>query len=237
MKKKAVFFDAGETLVYRNPSLLEITRRFLKKAGINIDKKILGNVLNYCAIKMKPMVKSGKVSDSRKWKIYIAMVLKKLKIKNKKLLFDLKERLKKGTSFRAFPEIKRILKRLRNLGFKLSVISNAPPELDEILKRTGIHNFFDSIIISENVGYEKPDIMIFKKALNALKVKPEETIYVGDNYITDIKGAIKAGITPVWLRRKSKNNEFSYSGKKDKNVFKIKKVSEIIELIKKEGWN
>lgn len=237
MKKRAIFFDAGETLIYRNPSLLEITRRFLKKAGINIDKKILRNVLNYCAIRMKPVVRSGKVSDSRKWQIYIAMVLNKLKIKNKKIMFDLKELLKKGTSFRAFPGTKKTLKYLKNFGFKLGVISNAPSELNEILKRAGIHDFFDSIIISEDVGYEKPNIMIFKKALNTLKIKPKETIYVGDNYITDINGAIKTGITPVWIRRKSKNNEFSYSCKKNKNVFTIKKISEIIDLIKKEGWN
>ncbi|HPD18154.1 MAG TPA: HAD hydrolase-like protein, partial [Candidatus Goldiibacteriota bacterium] len=72
--------------------------------------------------------------------------------------------------------------------------------------------------------------------LEALKATPEESIYIGDNFIADVKGAIKAGITPVWLHRKSKNSEFSYSGRADKNVFKIKKLSEIIKLMNEEGW-
>lgn len=237
MRKKVIFFDLGETLVYRNPSLLHITARFLKKEGFNMRKEFIGRVLNNCAIKMKPVVESGRVPDSGKWKIYMSMVFKELGIKNQKLTVKLMQHLKKGTSFRLFPDVKKILKYLKKAGFKLGVISNASPEAENILKRTGINNIFDSVIISENVGFEKPDVMIFKSALKTLKVLPQDAIYVGDNFIADIKGAIKAGILPVWLHRKSKNSEFSYSGETTEKIFKIKKLSQLIKLIKKEGWN
>ncbi|MCX8094293.1 MAG: HAD family hydrolase [Candidatus Goldbacteria bacterium] len=237
MKKKVIFFDLGETLVYRNPSLVNISFRFLKKEGYNIPKKYLSEVLNACALKMRPIVESGKISDSKKWEIYISMVFKKLNIKNKNLMLNLMQHLKKGTSFRLFSDVKKSLIYLKKKGFKLGIISNASPEAENILKRTGIYDIFDSIIISEKVGFEKPDVNIYKKALKTINVLPEETIFVGDNFIADIKGAIKANITPVWLRRKSKNNEFSYDGNTTAKVFKIKDISGLIKLIKKEGWN
>ncbi|MBP7792692.1 MAG: HAD family hydrolase [Candidatus Goldbacteria bacterium] len=236
MKKRTIFFDAGETLIYRNPSLLTITDRFLKKNGININKKRLASVLNECAISMKPVAESGSVPDSKKWEIYVSKIFKKLNVKDNKIMIKLREHLKKGTSYRPFDDTKKTLKHLRKMGFKLGVISNASSELTGILKRTDIYDFFDGIIISEVAGHEKPDVMIFRKALEALKATPEESIYIGDNFIADVKGAIKAGITPVWLHRKSKNSEFSYSGRADKNVFKIKKLSEIIKLMNEEGW-
>jgi putative hydrolase of the HAD superfamily len=236
MKKKTIFFDAGETLIYRNPSLLTITDRFLRKNGINVNKKSLASILNECAIGMKPVAESGSVPDSKKWEIYISKIFKKLSIKDDKIMIKLRERLKKGTSYRVFYDTKKTLKHLRKMGFKLGVISNASSELTGILKRTGLCDFFDGIIISELAGYEKPDVMIFRKALKKLKTTPDEAVYVGDNFIADVKGAIKAGITPVWLRRKSKNSEFSYSGRADKNGFKIKKLSEIIKLMNEEGW-
>ncbi len=237
MKIKAIFFDAGETLVYRNPSLLEITRRFLKINKININKSTLAKILNSCALKMKPIVEQGNVADSKKWYIYINMVFKKSGIRDKKIMHELIEKLRIGTSFRAYPDAKKILKFLKKSGFKLGVISNASASVIDILKKTRIYDFFDGVIVSEIVGYEKPDVKIFNYALKTLKVKPRETIYIGDNYIADIKGSIKAGIIPVWLRRRSKNNEFSYSGKKSRNVYVIRKISELIKLIKKEGWN
>jgi putative hydrolase of the HAD superfamily len=237
MKIKAILFDAGETLIYRNPSLVEITRRLLKRNGINISKEIISNVLNHCALKMKPVVEGGRVPDSKKWEIYINMVFKKLKIKDKSLITNLKNHLKKGTSFRCFPDTKQTLKYLKKMGFKLAIVSNASAEVENIFKRTGIDKFFDSIIVSEKVGYEKPDIRIFKKALKELNVLPEEAVFIGDNFIADIKGAIKAGIYPVWLHRQSKNNEFSYTAETDVKILKIKKLIEIIKLIKQEGWN
>jgi len=237
MKKKVIFFDAGETLVYRNPSLLEISYRFLKREGYKISKNILSDILNNCAIKMKPLVESAKIADSKKWAIYIEMVFKKLKIKNKIVMNNLREHLKQGMSFRPFPGIKKLLSGLKRKGFKLGVISNASNSLYDILKRTGLSSFFDVIIVSEEVGCEKPDVRIFKKALNFLKIKPYEAVFIGDNFIADIIGAKKAGITPVWLQRKSKNNEFSYSGNAGKEVYKIRKVTDIIKLIKSEEWN
>lgn len=237
MKKRAIFFDAGETLVFRNPSLLTIFFRALRKNNININKRKLAKILNFCAEKMRPIVEKGNVPDSKKWSLYILMVFKSLNIQDKKFMEDLKEKLKKGTSFRPFQDVKEVLLSLKKSGFKIGVVSNASETLNDILKRAGIYGFFDCIIISEIVGYEKPDFMIFKKALEMLRVSEKESIFIGDNFITDVNGAINAGITPVWLHRKSKNNEFSYKGRQDKNVLKIKKLSEIIKLIKKEGWN
>ena len=56
----------------------------------------------------------------------------------------------------------------------------------------------DSITISEEAGYAKPDIRIFQTALDRLECKPEEAVVIGDSWENDILGARAAGIRGIW---------------------------------------
>jgi HAD superfamily hydrolase (TIGR01509 family) len=89
------------------------------------------------------------------------------------------------------------LGRLRAAGFKLGVISNSDGRVVEALEVAGLRQYFDVIIDSALVGLEKPDPRIFRAALEALGVEPEEALYVGDRYEVDVRGAEAAGIRGV----------------------------------------
>jgi putative hydrolase of the HAD superfamily len=236
MKIKTVFFDAGETLIYRNPSLVTLTARQFKREGIKIPKKTIARVFNAAAVEMKPIVERGRMRDSKKWEIYLGNVFSKLRIKNKPLETSLRLKLKDGTSFKAFKDARETVDYLKSRGIKTGIISNASSTLDGILKRTGLHKKFAHIVISEKAGVEKPDRKIFLKALKLARSKASETVYIGDNYIADIYGARSAGLVPVWIRRKSKNAEFSFSGGKNDRVRTVKSLKGFIKLMKKEAW-
>ena len=100
-----------------------------------------------------------------------------------------------------FHDTDTVLSHLKGAGFKLGMISNAVPSHRDRISSLGLERYFDTIVLSGEVGYEKPDPEIFKIALRNLHVKPEESIHVGDSYHADVEGAHRIGITPVLLDR------------------------------------
>lgn len=87
------------------------------------------------------------------------------------------------------------LERLKAAGLKMAIVSNADGRVAADAQRFGIAEYFDVIIDSHVVGVEKPDPRIFRVALEALGVPPEEALYAGDIYSIDMIGARAAGIT------------------------------------------
>lgn len=84
------------------------------------------------------------------------------------------------------------------------VTNNATAEQIEKLHALNIAHFFDTIVISEDVGVTKPDKRIFEIALERLGARPTEVVMVGDSLSADIEGATNAGIASVWLNRNNK---------------------------------
>lgn len=83
--------------------------------------------------------------------------------------------------------------------FSLSIITNGFKEAQYIkLKSSGIDHFFDHVFISEEVGVHKPDPRIFQHAMRtAGAADPESCVMIGDTFLTDVCGAVNAGITGV----------------------------------------
>jgi putative hydrolase of the HAD superfamily len=91
------------------------------------------------------------------------------------------------------------LARLRAAGLRLGVVSNSDGRVEEALAAAGLLGYFDVIVDSALAGVEKPDPAIFRPALEALNVPPEDALYVGDLYEVDVLGAQAAGIPAVLL--------------------------------------
>ena len=89
------------------------------------------------------------------------------------------------------------LGRLRAAGLRLGVVSNSDGRVEEALRAAGLEHYFDVIVDSTLAGVEKPDPAIFLPALEALGVRPEEAVYVGDLYDVDVAGARAAGMAAI----------------------------------------
>ena len=68
----------------------------------------------------------------------------------------------------------------------------------ERINRLIPENAFEFIITSSNYIFRKPNKRLFELALEKADLKPDEVWYVGDQYECDIKGALGAGLMPVW---------------------------------------
>lgn len=85
---------------------------------------------------------------------------------------------------------------------KIGLISNFdhPPHVRRILSTGGLEKFFDTIVISSEVGVKKPDPSIFMFALKQTGLSNAEVAYVGDTD-EDVTGAVAAGIRPIFIKR------------------------------------
>jgi HAD superfamily hydrolase (TIGR01549 family) len=83
--------------------------------------------------------------------------------------------------------------------FRIAVISNADGGIERALSRCGIADCFESITDSGIVGVEKPRAGIFEAALNVMKARSDQSLYVGDVYSVDYVGARNAGMEAVLL--------------------------------------
>lgn len=86
--------------------------------------------------------------------------------------------------------------------YPIVLVSNFYGNIAAVLADFGIAKYFDKIVESAVVGVRKPDPRIFTLGVEALGLKPEEVLVVGDSYTKDIKPALEAGCCAVWLKGK-----------------------------------
>lgn len=91
------------------------------------------------------------------------------------------------------------LERLRGLGLKLVVVSNANGRLKFLLERLGLASRLDLMFDSFEEGVEKPDPRLFRIAMDRAGAAPETTMHVGDLYNVDVEGARAAGLHAMLL--------------------------------------
>jgi putative hydrolase of the HAD superfamily len=90
---------------------------------------------------------------------------------------------------------------LRRRGHRLGVITNWDSSARKLLAEHGLDGFFEQVVVSSEVGCEKPDRRIFDLAMAAAGVRPAECLYVGDNYYLDAVGARGAGMHALVVNR------------------------------------
>ena len=97
-----------------------------------------------------------------------------------------------------------LLEYLKEKKYNLSIISNGFIEVQYTkLRRSGLLPYFTNIFLSEEVGYQKPDIRFFQAVLEKLEAKSSECLVIGDNLQTDIQGALNANMNAVFYRNSS----------------------------------
>jgi putative hydrolase of the HAD superfamily len=113
----------------------------------------------------------------------------------------LTEALLASLRFHAYPDAAPALRRLRDAGVRLVVVSNWDASLHERLAETGLASLVDGAVASAEVGAAKPDPRIFAVALGLAGVDADAAWHVGDSVDADVEGALAAGLHPVLVAR------------------------------------
>jgi putative hydrolase of the HAD superfamily len=115
----------------------------------------------------------------------------------------LKEVLERRLIFRPYPESEEVMEELLAIGLPLFVVSNWDVALEGVLENLGWVRYFDGIVASAKVGSEKPERVIFDEALRlaGLAERRDRVVHVGNDPVSDVEGAISAGIDAVLIDR------------------------------------
>lgn len=103
--------------------------------------------------------------------------------------------------WRVFPDVVPALTALRRKGRRLAVVSNWDTRLRPLLAALGLAEFFEVIVVSGEVGWQKPDPRLFDHAARQLGLPPDRILHVGDSLEEDVRGAGRNGWSAVWLAR------------------------------------
>ena len=90
----------------------------------------------------------------------------------------------------------------------------------------GIESLFDCIVLSGELGIQKPDRRIFDHTAKLLGVTNEECVFVGDDPDSDISGALNAGMEADWLDREEYHGTFAG----EPHVYRVRSVKEYFLL-------
>ncbi|MEA5006555.1 MAG: YjjG family noncanonical pyrimidine nucleotidase [Rikenellaceae bacterium] len=102
------------------------------------------------------------------------------------------------------PYAMEVLIELKKRGGIFALVSNGFKEVQyRKLQNSGIADFFNAVMISEEQGVHKPSPILFKRALEAIGGEKNETLMIGDDFANDIEGAMIFGIDQFFYNYKS----------------------------------
>src|SRR5690606_36971171 len=90
---------------------------------------------------------------------------------------------------------------LKASGVPRGIVSNWQRGLSHFCRDLGILDYFDFVVVSAEVGFEKPDVQMFEIAAERMGVPPGEILHVGDNPVQDVAAATKCGFQTLHLVR------------------------------------
>ncbi|WP_102399858.1 HAD-IA family hydrolase [Haloimpatiens massiliensis] len=157
----------------------------------------------------------------------LSKYLPELQLKNEDVQAITKDYVYNYTKYIFFSDAINLIPELSKF-YKLAVVSDAWPSLENVFRQAGLRDYFSSFIISSQKGVTKPHELMYKTALEDLNVSPNEAIFIDDN-IKNCHGAIKLGITSFVLCRGLKS--YAYHKLKHRNYNIIKNLIDIKNIL------
>lgn len=226
--KKGIFFDLYDTLTISNKSLY-------KQKEINCAKICGVSPEKYKSTWKSLVVRSNlgqfpQTSDRAEEVLSLLNIPKKQHIINTIVKYE-HEILKNGISL--YEDAITTLDTLRQSGLKLGLISNASPSVNIVIENLNLNKYFDSIVISYEVGYRKPDSRIYEIAAERLSLMPKDCIFVGDGNDQELDGAHKTGMLAIHIKREQPKHVQGIDSSTSNIDFTIHTLAELPDLVVK----
>jgi putative hydrolase of the HAD superfamily len=130
------------------------------------------------------------------------------------------------------PDTLPTINKLKDMGYKVGLISDCSPETPTAWPRTPFSGIFDVTVFSCEAGMKKPDPRIYHLCCERLGVKPGDCLYVGDGSSTELTGALGVGMHPIMICDPSENADtFSVDREKDWRGPRIAYLNEVLAML------
>lgn len=222
MKFHAVLFDAAETLFTTRGSVGQIYAGVARQYGSQAEPAAIQQAF------VKQFRGAGPLSVANQkpwWRDVVYRVFEEVgMVRDFDEFFDrVYDLFRDSNGWMLFPETLDVLNEVKGLGLKLGIISNFDDRIYSVLDSLEIRHFFDSVTISSESGYSKPDREIFDAAVRSLHEPASAILMVGDSPHDDVQGATKAGITAILVDRLNRYRQFT--------DFPLRRISSLAEVV------
>jgi len=205
---RAIFFDAAGTLFYLTKTVGDHYAYVGREVGLDLDAQKLESAFHAAWKQMprRPASDGPRENDDKGWwRELVGHVLDQvapwLSEFDRDNFFEIAyEHFAEPGVWELYPEVSGVLQELTPQ-FQLAVISNFDGRLRFILQHLGISKHFAHVFISSELGADKPDAEIFRRALTTMHLKGDEVLHVGDDPERDWKAAKAAGLSVFRLDR------------------------------------
>jgi len=210
VKVDAVFFDAGNTLIYPDPSVGEVYAMALRRAGFPADAEQMQRQFQSAWHRLREQradgeLEYGSTEDEAKdwWRRVVRDSFGPFgqPAGFEPLFMGLWDHFASADAWRIFDDALPVLDALKRRGVGVGLISNWDVRLVGLLEGLGLTDYLDWTVISCHVGVEKPDAAVFARALQLSGVCGPRALHVGDSYREDYLGATGVGMRAAWLQR------------------------------------
>jgi len=205
---KAIFFDAVDTLFRLTKTVGDHYAYVGREVGLDLNPQNLERAFHAAWEKMpqRTTIDRPRENDDKGWwrelvDLVLDQVAPLLSEFDRDNFFEIAyEHFAEAGVWEIYPEVPGVLEQLRRR-FQLAVISNFDGRLRFILRHLGISKFFSHVFISSELGADKPDPEIYRRALKLIDRKPTEVLHVGDDSQRDWEAASAAGLSVFRLDR------------------------------------
>ncbi|MEP7060392.1 MAG: HAD family hydrolase [Actinomycetota bacterium] len=214
MRFKAVFFDAGETLVHPAPSFPELFASVVTREGhprTDDEVRLAAAVITErfsAAAKANELWTTSAERSERFWGTVYDLMIEALELPTGNgLRGTLYAAFTDLTNYALFDDVPPMLEELGSHGTILGIVSNYEVWLEDLLGALGVRDAFGVRVISGVEGFEKPDPRIYELAMERAGVTAAESAYVGDNPEFDIDPPEALGMFSVLIDRRNRHPE------------------------------
>ena len=205
---RTIFFDAAGTLFHLPQSVGYHYALVGERMGLTLDAAALDRSFAQVWRSMPVRATTGtpRADDDKNWWAdlvdrVIGQVAPAMDKSKREAFFEAAySHFAEPGVWQLYDEVTDVLDQLRGR-FPLGIISNFDGRLRVILEHLEISNYFGNVIISSEVGADKPDPLIFHRAAELAGVMPGEALHVGDDRVRDWSGAAAAGFNVFQLDR------------------------------------
>jgi 2-haloacid dehalogenase len=126
-----------------------------------------------------------------------------------------------------YPEVKEVLKKLKEKEYRLAILSNGTPALlNELVKCGNLENIFDDLFSIEEVGIYKPDSKVYDLPIKKYQITSDNVAFLSAN-TWDVSGGGNYGYKAIWVNRN--NNIFDNLDYKPKN--EINNLTQLLDIV------
>jgi putative hydrolase of the HAD superfamily len=205
---RAILFDAAGTLFHLTKTVGDHYAYVGREVGLDLDAHKLDSAFHAAWKQMprRPAIDGPRKNDDKGWWRELLghvfdQVAPSFSEFDRDNFFEVAyEHFAEAGVWKLYPDVPEVLEQLRPR-FQLAVISNFDGRLRFILQHLGISNYFRHIFISSELGADKPDPEIFRRALKVMFLDVNEVLHVGDDPERDWKAAKEAGLLVFQLDR------------------------------------